>query len=48
MQQLRRAERSCFVLQEAGLLLIDPADIADLRVSTFGTQDVVVTCNPPG
>jgi FkbM family methyltransferase len=37
----------CFVLQEAGLLLVEPADIPGLRLSRFGTQDLVVTCNPP-
>jgi FkbM family methyltransferase len=38
---------SCFVLQEAGLLLVQPGDIPQLRLSRFGTQDLVVTCDPP-
>ena len=38
---------SCFVLQEAGLLLVQPSDIPDLRLSKFRTQDLVVTCDPP-
>jgi FkbM family methyltransferase len=40
-------EYSCFVLQEAGLLLVKPGDIPELRLSRFGTQDLVVTCDPP-
>ncbi len=40
---------SLFVLQQEGLLLVEPSEIPDLRLSRFGTQDVVVTCGPlPG
>jgi FkbM family methyltransferase len=39
---------TCFVLQEPGLLLVKPADIPQLMLSSFRTQDVVVTCTPPG